>query len=127
MRDDLNVLSSPPAPTTAAPPLDDDRSWTISGFCAVEKFSKSFYYDLRKRGLAPDETRFPDSSTVRITPAARAAWHERLKVLAQTKAAELERQRRVELSRAAGKAAARSPRHVSRAGPRVAKRQARAR
>lgn len=113
------AASDPPA--TDQPPDDDERSLTIAGFCAVETISKSYYFDLRRRGLAPDETRVPDSNLVRITPAARAAWHERMKTLAQSKDAGLERQRRTEHARIAGVAAALSPVHVSRRGPRTAK------
>ena len=109
---------SAPTSTAAEPPDDDERSLTIGEFCDVENFSRSKYFDMRLRGLGPDETRMPGSNLVRITQADRAIWHERMKTLAQSEAAETERQRRSVRARIAGKKAAASPRHVRHRGAR---------
>jgi hypothetical protein len=124
MRDDLTTVFSSVLPAPTAPPLDD-RSLTIGEFCDIENFSKSYYYSLRKRGLAPDELRTPGSDLVRISASARRAWHAKLEAMARTEAAAIEHLRLVEQRRAAGKLAAESPRHVSNRGPRVAKGRAR--
>ena len=39
--------------------VNKDSSETISEFCLAERFSKSFYYGLKKRGLAPEEFEVP--------------------------------------------------------------------
>jgi hypothetical protein len=89
-------------------------SETIDEFCRAENFSKSFYYELKKRNLAPDELRPPGTKVIRITPEAHAAWRGRMAELSRTEAAELEATRRRELAVIAGKLAAKSERHVSK-------------
>ena len=89
------------------------RSFTIAQLLVAENICRSTYYDLRKRGLGPDETRFPDSPIVRITPEARVAWHKRLAEIAKTKEAQLERERFIAQCTAAGKKAAELPKHIS--------------
>jgi hypothetical protein len=89
-------------------------SQTIPEFCASEKISKATFYDLKKRGLAPDVLEIRGSNIRRITAAARAAWHTRMANLASSEAAKLEHERRRELTAAAGKAAALSPLHISK-------------
>jgi hypothetical protein len=98
--------------------MDDQRAFSLTEFCRVENFSKSFFYALRKRNLAPAISDI--GGLLRITPQARQAWHERMAALAKSEAAQLEAERRRELAVIAGKAAAASPRHISRRGSRPA-------
>lgn len=112
----ISVLSTVPA---TAPPLD--QSLTIDEFCRVEDISRSLYFKLRRLGYGPAELRAPGTGLVRVSASARRAWQEQLEELGKTKAGELERRRRVEQRRAAGRLAAQSVAHVSRRGPRTAK------
>jgi hypothetical protein len=98
--------------------VNKDSSETISEFCLAERFSKSFYYGLKKRGLGPEEFEVPGTRVKRITPEAHTAWRERMAALAKSETAQLEAKRRRELATIAGRIAAASPRHVSRRGPR---------
>lgn len=52
-----------------------EPSKTISEFCATEKMSRSKYYDLRRKGLTPDEMRA--GGIIRITPEAHAKWRRK--------------------------------------------------
>jgi hypothetical protein len=90
------------------------RSLTVGEFCLVERFSKTAYYGLKSRGLAPDEFEIPGTRIKRITPEAHAAWRERMAALAQSEAAQLEAERRRAQAVAAGRIAAASPLHVSK-------------
>jgi hypothetical protein len=92
--------------------IDPKRSLSQNGFCYVENISKAKYYELKKRGLAPDETNI--DGLIRITPKAREAWHARMAELAKSEAAQLEAERRRELASIAGRAAAASPLHISK-------------
>ena len=58
----------------------------------------------------------PGTNIRRITPEADAEWEAKMAKLATEEAARLAQQRRVELASAAGKAAAKSSKHVSRRG-----------
>jgi len=98
--------------------IDQRRSLSQKQFCWVENISKAKFYELKKRGLAPDETNI--DGLLRITPKAREEWHERMAKLAKGEAARIEAERRRELAVIAGKAAAASPLHVSRRGSRSA-------
>jgi hypothetical protein len=91
-----------------------DTSQTIGEFCRAERISKSVYYELKARGLNPDEFEIPGTRIKRITPEARAAWRERMAELAKSETAQLEAERRRELASIAGRAAAASPRHISK-------------
>ena len=93
---------------------DDDGALTIQEFCARERMSDTTYYKLKKRGLGPEEVRFPGMAFVRITAAARKEWHTRVDQWREKQAAALEAQRRSELCSRAGKRAAASPLHVSK-------------
>ncbi len=90
-------------------------SETIAEFCLKERISRAAYYDLRKRGLGPDEFQIPGTRIKRITPEAHAAWRERMTELAKSEAGRLEAERRRELAKAAGEKAAASPKHVTKA------------
>ena len=91
---------------------DPNRSWTQREFRYFEHISKTKYAELKRHGLAPEETNI--DGLLRITPEAREAWHQRLAALANTEDAKLETERRRELAVIAGKAAAASPLHISK-------------
>ena len=81
--------------------IDLRRSLTQQEFCWVENISKAKFYELKKRGLTPDEIDI--DGVLRITPKAREAWHERMAALAKSEAAQLEAERRRELAVIAGR------------------------
>lgn len=83
---------------------------------AKRNISKATHYKLKRLGLAPAEWCPPGTNIHRITPAADAEWEAKMAELSQQQTAQLEQQRRVELAKAAGQAAAASPRHISRRG-----------
>ena len=85
-----------------------EASNTIAEFCHAKHLSKTSYYELKPRGLNPDELRIPDLKIVRITPEAEAAWYQRMTELSKSEAAELEVARRRGLTVIAGKRAAES-------------------
>jgi hypothetical protein len=91
---------------------DPKRSWSRTEFCFIKNISRAKYFDLKKRGLAPDEENI--DGLIRISPEARESWHARMFEIAQSEAARLEGERRRELAVIAGRAAAQSPLHVSR-------------
>ena len=83
---------------------DDDRSMTISEFCTAENISLSYYFKkLRGLGIGPEELRVPGTGIIRITPEARAEWHERMRELQGTREAKLETARRREQTVVAAK------------------------
>jgi hypothetical protein len=92
--------------------IDPKRSLSRNEFCYVEHICRAKFFDLKKRGLAPDETNI--DGLIRITPKAREAWHARMAELAKSEAAQLEAERRRELASIAGRAAAASPLHISK-------------
>ena len=94
-----------------------ESSKTIKQFCQAENLSLSSYFKMRRLGHGPRELHVPGTEIIRITPDAHREWREMLEELGQTKAADLERQRRSAQRRAAGASAAASPRHVSRQMP----------
>jgi hypothetical protein len=92
--------------------IDPRRSLSQQEFCWLENISKAKFYELKKRGLTPDEIDI--DGVLRITPESREAWHARMAELAKGEAARLEAERRRELAVIAGRAAAQSPLHVSK-------------
>lgn len=52
---------------------DDEESQTIPEFCASEKISRAFFYELMKAGRGPRTMRHADGC-VRISPEARRDW-----------------------------------------------------
>lgn len=92
--------------------FDPNRSMTLREFRYVENMSAAKYYDLKNKGLGPEELNV--DGMIRITPEARAKWRERMAELARSEAAQLEAERRRELAVIAGCAAAQSPKHVSK-------------
>jgi hypothetical protein len=100
--------------------LDSLPLLTIEELCALDKMSPGKYHALQRQGLGPSEVRYPNSNIVRVTARARAEWHERLAALAQSDEFRLERERRREVARRGGVAAAASEkhrRHVKQRGP----------
>jgi len=95
---------------------EDGPSQTIQQFCDEENICPSSYYKMRRDGHGPKERRFPGTNIVRITAKSRREWHAYLAKLTTEEAGQLEQKRRVALAKAAGKAAAASPRHVSKRG-----------
>jgi hypothetical protein len=98
---------------TSLPPAD---LWlTIAQFCELFQICEATYFNMKKRGLGPEETRF--RTIVRISPSAVDEWRVRLREEQSTKAAKAEADRRSKLSSVAGKLALASlqhPRHVSK-------------
>jgi hypothetical protein len=96
--------------------MRDQRAMTIKEFCDVENISKATYYKMRRAGFGPEETTvpIPGMNVIRISAAARHAWHVMLAEQRQTKSAELERKRQQAQRVRAAKRAAKSPLHVSR-------------
>jgi hypothetical protein len=103
------------------------HSKTIPEFCETKRISRSTYYKLKRRGLGPDTFNIPGLRLERITSQAEAEWDERMLELAKSEAAQVEAQRRQELAAIAGRAAAKSPLHVSKRGAIDQRRQKRAR
>lgn len=70
-------MSAPTPTTTTELP---ERALTISEFCLLMHFSKSTYYELKRRDLGPEETvlPLPGGMVVRILPAAFAAWQQKM-------------------------------------------------
>ena len=60
-------------PETDCDPLGPSK--TITGFCTAEDISRAKYYELKKKGLGPDETRV--DGIIRITPESHARWRRR--------------------------------------------------
>jgi hypothetical protein len=63
-------------------PASSGGSKTIDEFCRDNRISRSFYYQLKKAGLGPDEMRF--RSAVRITHEAEKRWQQRGENVAKT-------------------------------------------
>jgi hypothetical protein len=92
-------------------------SETIAQWCAIERMSKTAFYDLRRTSpeLAPKIIEIPGTRIVRVIES-HESWRSRVAEAMQTKTARLATARRRELAIVAGKAAAASPLHVSRRG-----------
>ena len=92
--------------------IDPRRSLSRLQFCWVENISPAKYHELQKKGLGPAVTDI--DGVQRITPEARAEWHQLMAERAKSGAVRLETARRRELAIIAGRAAAASPNHVSK-------------
>src|SRR5262249_15701649 len=86
---------------------------TIEEFCYLENLCAYTYRKIRKLGWGPDETRVPGMDFVRITPEARAEYHERLKSREAQEQIEKDRERRALFTKRAGDLAAQSPKNIS--------------
>jgi hypothetical protein len=73
--------------------LPVEPSLSIEQFCEAEGISLSSYYGLRRAGNAPAEIRLPNSRIIRITAAARTAWHARMSGQHRLQQRQLERRR----------------------------------
>ena len=91
--------------------MSDERWLTIAQFAETVQICEATYFNLKRKGLGPEETRF--GQVVRISPDALREWRARMREVQSTKAAKLEAERRAEHGRIAGKLAAASPRHIS--------------
>jgi hypothetical protein len=100
--------------STIIEPHPDERAFTIREFCVAEHISRASYYKLRTLGVGPRESRISGTTIVRITQAARRAWHEQLAEVRQSREAELEERRRSAQAAQAGRIAAASPLHPSK-------------
>ena len=85
-------------------PADSNPVITLAEFCERYRMSKTKYYNLPIK---------PRLMLNRITPEAEAEWRHKMEEAEASEAAQLERERRSELARRAGKKAAKSPNHVS--------------
>jgi hypothetical protein len=92
--------------------IDPRRALTVPEFCWLEHLSKSKFFKLKRRGLAPTTTDV--DGLQRISPQSRENWHERMAARAKSEVTQLEAERRRELAAVAGRAAAASPNHVSK-------------
>jgi len=110
-------------------PLSEDdlleASITIKQFCVLENLSPASFYKTRKLGFGPAELVVPGTEIIRITPKAHREWRAMLEQRSRTKEAELERKRRADQRRTAGKTAAASPLHISQRNKAAAPRASR--
>jgi hypothetical protein len=95
---------------------DDETSFTIQQFCALENFSIAYFYKLKQLGNAPRVVNPPGTNLHRITADERRAWHERMYEAGKQDAAKREAERRSEITRRAGKIAAALSTHHSKRG-----------
>jgi hypothetical protein len=93
------------------PPREPD-AYTVREFCQAHRISISTYHKLRKQGRGPRIIQ--PGAQARITREAAAAWREQMEAEASGEAAQLERARRVEAAKKAGKKAGESELHVSK-------------
>jgi len=86
-------------------PEPSRRDETLAEWLARRRWKHAKFYEMKRRGLAPDTLRPPGTSHVTITPAADAEWERRMYELAQSDEAKLEEERRTAQRRAAVKLA----------------------
>jgi len=98
-------------------PKQGESSMTRKEFCDAEHMSLSTYHKMRKMGLGPEEVTLPGMSFTRITQDARRDWHTRIEEWRRSQASKLERERRSESARTAGKIAIKSALHVTKQNP----------
>ena len=103
--------------------IDPRRSLSRLQFCWAENISPAKYHELQKKGLGPAVTDI--DGVQRITPEARAEWHQLMAERAKSGAVRLETARRRELAIIAGRAAAASPNHVRKNRARLVQRRRR--
>ena len=102
-------MSSPEVNEVPEPSVNGGPAFTIDQFIARNPMSRTKFFGLKRSGLGPCMM-----FNKLISPKAEAAWRDKMERLANSKAAQLERARRSDASSRAGKAAAASPRHVSK-------------
>jgi len=94
-------------------------SRSIKEWCEYRRYSVVAFYNMQKRGVAPEITRLPGAPP-RITDEADAAWLKFTQnlpadIIAENEAISTERRNR---TRKSGKVAAESPKHVRHRGSR---------
>jgi hypothetical protein len=94
---------------------DEPPAMTIAQFCTRNQISATFYQKLRRLSLGPTELR-AGGHIVRITPQSEAAWRAARENPQAAEARLIAREQAVARAqrRAAGRASAASPRHVSK-------------
>lgn len=97
----------------------EKQVFTIDEFCQRNGISRFTYHKLKNQGRGPREMAL--GGVIRITPKAEADWQRAREMPkdAEARLIERERQHRQRISRTAAK----SPKHVSKAGPRAGKRR----
>ena len=90
----------------------EQRAESIDEWCHRRRISRATYFKLKRMGQGPETLHI--LNVVRITARTDAEWEQRMTALSRGKAAALEQERRIEQASRAGKAAARSPLHISR-------------
>jgi hypothetical protein len=98
------------AETPDKKPIDPSRPLSRKQFCELEGISMSTYHRLKREGRGPTERCFPGMYLAQIMPAAHRQWRIDIDKWNRSKAAKLERARRVDASRKA----AESEHHVSK-------------
>jgi len=89
---------------------------TILEWCAKRRISKPTFYDLAKRGLAPETYEMPGVRGQRISQSADLAWEKRMQELKKSKEVRHAAELRKKAAQNAGRISAQSPMHVSKAG-----------
>lgn len=94
----------------------EQRNLSQRELCELEGTSPATLYKLTKQGLGPQWTVFPGTNAKRLTPAARAEWHERMEAWNFARAAKLAaaRKAQIETMSMLGKMGAQSPKHPCR-------------
>jgi hypothetical protein len=82
--------------------LKDHDSLTIEEFCAVEKISRTSFFKMQRKGIAPETFRIPGMAIVRVTAQARQEWRARMAALKDDPAIEKKKAENIERSRRAG-------------------------
>jgi hypothetical protein len=88
---------------------------TITEWCAKERMSKASFYSLLRANpeLAPKTITIPNTRIIRVIES-HEDWRARVADLARSADAQLEAARRREIASIAGKAAIKSPKHITR-------------
>jgi hypothetical protein len=89
----------------------EQQVFSVNEFCTRNRISLSTWWKLRREGRGPRTMQLGHVS--RITRDAELDWRREMEAHASTAKAKLERQRRSDYARQLGKAAAKSPSHIS--------------
>jgi len=98
---------------TGAPVPSVERDMTIEQWCLKRGRSKTTFYKLKKKGLAPEVCGRPGDGGQRITPKADREWEERMLRWGEQQKAWREAERRSKMAAEAGRRASKSPLHHS--------------
>jgi len=101
-------------PAAGAPVPGNKNDMTIAQWCVRRGLSLTTFYNLRKKGLAPEVVGRPGSGGQRITQKADRDWERKMLRLSKQAAARREAERRSQIRAAAGRIAAASPLHHCR-------------